>query len=196
MLAAIALITFLLLARSFRSVTLALKAVAVNLISLGATFGFLVIFWQHGHGSGLIYSVPATGSIRNWIPIITFAFLFGISMDYEVFILARTREEYDRTHSTNTAVTAALARTGRLVTCAALILAISFLSLSTNPDIVVQMIATGLAAGILIDAILVRTLLVPAFLAIMGRLNWWMPERFARLLRLKPTAAPPDPARA
>jgi RND superfamily putative drug exporter len=196
MLAVIALLTFLLLARSFRSVTLAVKAVAVNLISLGATFGFLVLFWQHGHGSGLIYGVPATGSIRNWIPIITFAFLFGISMDYEVFILARMREEYDRTQSTNNAVAGALGRTGRLVTCAALILAISFLSLSTNPDIVVQMIATGLAAGILIDAIIVRTLLVPAFVAIMGGLNWWMPERFARMLWLKPTAGAPDPARA
>jgi RND superfamily putative drug exporter len=105
------------------------------------------------------------------------------------------REEYDRTHSTDGAVTAALARTGSLVTCGALILAISFASLSTNPDIVVQMIATGLAAGILIDALIVRTLLVPAFVAIMGRWNWWMPDSLARLLRLKPAAAA-DPARA
>jgi RND superfamily putative drug exporter len=196
MLAAIAIVTFLLLARAFRSVVLAIKAVVVNLVSLGATFGFLVLFWQDGHGSNLIYGVPATGAIRNWIPIVTFAFLFGVSMDYEVFILARMREEYDRTHSTNGAVIAALARTGRLVTCGALILAISFASLSTNPDIVVQTIATGLAAGILIDALIVRTLLVPAFVAIMGHLNWWMPDSFARLLRLKPPAAAPDPARA
>jgi RND superfamily putative drug exporter len=196
MLAAIAIVTFLLLARSFRSVVLAIKAVVVNLVSLGATFGFLVLFWQNGHGSSLIYGVPATGSIRNWIPIVTFAFLFGISMDYEVFILARMREEYDRTHSTNAAVTAALARTGRLVTCGALILAISFASLSTNPDIVVEMIATGLAAGILIDAVIVRTLLVPAFVAIMGHFNWWMPARLARLLRITPTAITNDPARA
>ena len=196
LLAVIAIVTFLLLARAFRSVTLAIKAVVVNLVSLGATFGFLVLFWQNGQGSNLIYGVPATGSIRNWIPIVTFAFLFGISMDYEVFILARMREEYDRTHSTNRAVVAALARTGRLVTCGALILAISFASLSTNPDIVVEMIATGLAAGILIDAVIVRTLLVPAFVAIMGHLNWWMPDSFARMLRLKPTAAAPDPARA
>jgi RND superfamily putative drug exporter len=92
MLAAIALVTFLVLARALRSVMLAAKAVVVNLASLGATFGFLVPFWQDGHGSNLIYGVPATGSIRNWIPMITFAFLFGISMDYEVFILARVRE--------------------------------------------------------------------------------------------------------
>jgi RND superfamily putative drug exporter len=196
MLAAIALVTFLLLARALRSVVLAIKAVVVNIISLGATFGFLVLFWQNGHGSKLIYGVPATGSIRNWIPIITFAFLFGISMDYEVFILTRMREEYDRTHSTNDAIVQALARTGRLVTCAALILAISFASLSTDSDIVVEMIATGLAVGILIDAVIVRTLLVPALVAIMGRRNWWMPQRFARLLRLTPTTTPNDPAGA
>jgi RND superfamily putative drug exporter len=189
MLAVIAIVTFLLLARAFRSVVLAVKAVLVNLISLGATFGFLVLFWQNGHGSNLIYGVPATGSIRNWIPIVTFAFLFGISMDYEVFILARMREEYDRTGSTKQAVIRSLGHTGRLVTCAALILAISFASLTTNPDIVVQMIASGLAFGVLIDALIVRTLLVPALVAIMGRWNWWMPNGLARLLRLPPTTA-------
>jgi RND superfamily putative drug exporter len=183
MLAVIAIVTFLILARAFRSVVLAAKAVLVNLVSLGATFGFLVLFWQHGHGSNLLYGVPATGSIRNWIPIISFAFLFGISMDYEVFILARTREEYDRAGSTNQAIVGSLARTGRLVTCAAVILAISFASLSTAPDIVVEMIATTLAFGVLIDAMIVRTLLVPALVAIMGRWNWWMPDGFARLLR-------------
>jgi RND superfamily putative drug exporter len=177
-------------------VALAVKAVVVNLVSLGATFGFLVLFWQHGHGSNLIYGVPATGSIRNWIPIVTFAFLFGISMDYEVFILARMREQYDRSGSTTKAIVGALARTGRLVTSAALILAISFASLSTAPDVVVEMIATGLAVGILIDAVVVRTLLVPALVAIMGHWNWWMPEGLARLLRLAPTAAAHDPARA
>ncbi len=194
MLAAIAVVTFLILARAMRSVVLAAKAVLVNLVSLGATFGFLVLFWQNGHGSNLLYGVPATGSIRNWIPIITFAFLFGISMDYEVFILARMREEYDRTGSTSRAVASALAHTGRLVTCAALILAISFISLSTAPDIVVQMIATGLAFGVLVDAVIVRTLLVPALVAIMGRWNWWMPNSLARLLRLPPTTPAEHPA--
>jgi len=196
MLAAIAIVTFLLLARAFRSVVLAVKAVLVNLVSLGATFGFMVLFWQNGHGSNLIYGVPATGSIRNWIPIISFAFLFGISMDYEVFILSRMREEYDRTASTNQAIAAALARTGRLVTCAALILAISFLSLTTNPDIVVQMIASGLAFGIIVDAVIVRTLLVPALVAIMGRWNWWMPDSLARLLRVPPATTADRPAAA
>ncbi len=192
MLAAIAIVTFLLLARTLRSVVLAVKAVLVNLVSLGASFGFLVLFWQDGHGSNLIYGVPATGSIRNWIPIVSFAFLFGLSMDYEVFILARMREEYDRAGSTNQAVVCALGRTGRLVTCAALILALSFLSLTTNPDIVVQMIASGLAVGILVDAVIVRTLLVPALVAIMGHWNWWMPSGLARLLRLVPAPKAPS----
>jgi RND superfamily putative drug exporter len=192
MLAALTLITFLLLARTFRSPVLALKAVLVNLVSLGASFGFLVVFWQHGIGSNLVYGVPATGSVRNWVPIVAFAFLFGLSMDYEVFILARMREEYDRTGSTEQAVIRALAHTGRLVTCAAVILAISFASLSSAPDVVVEMIATGLGVGIFLDAVVVRTLLVPALVAIMGRWNWWMPGGLARILRTPPTAIPAD----
>jgi RND superfamily putative drug exporter len=193
MLVAIAVLTFLLLAREFRSAVLALKAVLVNLVSLGASFGFLVLFWQHGIGSNLIYGVPATGSIRNWVPIVSFAFLFGLSMDYEVFILARMREEYDRTGSTRDAVVGALARTGRLVTCAAVILAISFASLSSAPDIVVEMIATGLGVGIFVDAVVVRTLLVPALVAIMGRWNWWLPRPLGRVLRVPPDATAPRP---
>jgi putative drug exporter of the RND superfamily len=179
-LAAIALLTFLFLARQLRSPVLAAKAVLVNLVSLGAAFGFLVIFWQYGMGSDTFYGVPATGSVRNWIPIVAFAFLFGLSMDYEVFILTRMREEYDRTGSTPAAVTDGLAHTGRLVTCAAAILAISLASLSIAPDVVVEMIATGLAAGILVDAIVVRTLLVPALVVLLGRWNWWYPSTAPR----------------
>jgi RND superfamily putative drug exporter len=196
MLAVLALLVFVLLARAFRSVVLALKAVILNIVSLGAAYGFLVLFWQEGHGSNLLYGVPAIGAVREWIPIIVFAFLFGLSMDYEVFVLARIREEYDRTRSTNGAVVSALARTGRLVTCAALIIAVSLLSLSVNPDIIVRLIATGLAAGILVDVIVVRTLLVPALVALMGDWNWWMPDSLARLLRLPPAAVVEDPARA
>jgi RND superfamily putative drug exporter len=197
-LAVIAILTFLLLAREFRSVVLAAKAVVLNVVSLGASFGFLVLFWQNGFGSDLLYGVPATGSIRNWIPIVSFAFLFGLSMDYEVFILARMREEYDRTGSTHEAIVGALARTGRPVTCAAVILGISFASLSSAPDVVVEMIATGLGAGILVDALVVRTLLVPALVALMGRWNWWLPAGMARLLRVppEPSAVTEQPARA
>src|SRR4029077_5383851 len=122
-----------LLARAFRSVVLAAKAVVLNVVSLGASYGFLVLFWQQGHGSSLVYGVPATGAIRDFIPILVFAFLFGLSMDYEVFLLSRMREEYDRALSTPQAVSEGLGHTGRLVTSAALILAVSFLSLSTTP---------------------------------------------------------------
>jgi RND superfamily putative drug exporter len=191
MLGAIALLTFLLLARAFRSIVLAAKAVVLNVVSLGASYGFLVLFWQQGHGSRLVYGVPATGAIRDFIPILVFAFLFGLSMDYEVFLLARMREEYDRTRSTSQAIVEALGHTGRLVTSAAMILAVSFLSLSTNPDLPVRVIATGLALGILLDAFVVRTLLVPALVALMGRWNWWMPARLGRVLRIAH-----DPARA
>jgi len=186
MLGLIALVTFLLLARSLRSIVLAAKAVLLNVLSLGASYGFLVLFWQRGHGSAQIYGVPATGAISDFIPILVFAFLFGLSMDYEVFLLARMREQYDLRHSTQHAVIDALSRTGRLVTSAALILAISFLSLSTNPDLPVRIIATGLAAGMVIDAFVVRTLLVPALVAVMGRWNWWMPRTVGRALRIAP----------
>jgi RND superfamily putative drug exporter len=196
MLAVLALVTFLLLARAFRSVVLALKAVVLNIVSLGASYGFLVLFWQEGHGSNLLYGVPAVGAIREFIPIIVFAFLFGLSMDYEVFVLARMREEYDRTGSTDAAVVGALARTGRLVTSAALIIAVSLLSLSVNPDIVVRLIATSLAAGILLDVVVVRTALVPALVAIMGKWNWWLPTGLARLLRIAPSGTASSPGRA
>ena len=181
----IGVITFLILARAFRSVVLALKAVLLNVLSLGAAFGFMVLFWQDGHGSKLIYGVSATSAIRDWIPIVIFAALFGLSMDYEVFVLSRLREEYDRTGDTNHAIVGALARTGRLVTSAALILAISFMSLSSTPNQILEIAGTALAFGILVDAVIIRTLLVPAFVSLMGRWNWWMPTAFARLLRIQ-----------
>jgi RND superfamily putative drug exporter len=181
----IGVITFLVLARAFRSIVLALKAVLLNILSLGAAFGFMVLFWQDGHGSNLIYGVPATSAIRDWIPIVIFAALFGLSMDYEIFVLSRLREEYDRTGDTNHAIVRALARTGRLVTSAALILAISFMSLSSTPNQILEIAGTALAFGILIDAVIIRTLLVPAFVSLMGRWNWWLPTPIARLLRIQ-----------
>ena len=122
-------------------------------------------------------------------PIIMFAFLFGISMDYEVFVLSRMREEYDATGDTRGAIVASISRTGRLITCAALILAISFASLSTTNDIAVQVPATGLAVGVILDAVVVRTFLVPALAALLGEWNWWMPGPLARALRA-PRIAP------
>ena len=184
MLALIGLITLLLLTRAFRSPVLALKAVLLNIFSLGVSYGLIVLVWQQGHGSNLIWGVPATHSIREFVPILVFAFLFGLSMDYEVFVLARMREEYDNTGSTEQAVVNALARTGRLVTSAAVILCISFASITLTPDVDIKVLAFGLAAGILLDATVIRSLLVPALVSLMGRWNWWMPHTLGRVLRV------------
>ncbi|MGH3744349.1 MAG: MMPL family transporter, partial [Mycobacteriales bacterium] len=172
MLAVILVLTYLLLARAFRSLLLPLKAVVLNLISVGATYGVLALVWQQGHGSQQIWDIPATGAITIWVPLMVFAFLFGLSMDYEVFILARMREEYDGGRDTDAAVIEGIGRTGRLVTCAALILFAAFLSLSQAPNTDLKIFATGLGAGILLDATVVRALLVPALVSLLGRWNW------------------------
>ncbi len=196
MLALIALATFVLLARAFRSLLLPLKAVVLNLASLGAAYGVMVWIWQHGHGSHAVWGIPATGAITMWIPVMVFAFLFGLSMDYEVFILARMRESYDRTGDTHAAVIEGIGRTGRLVTSAALILVLSFLAMSTGPETDIKILATGLGAGILVDATLIRCLLVPALVSLFGSYNWWLPVGAARILRVAPSplhAASPTP---
>ena len=191
MIALIALITFVLLARAFRSLLLPLKAVILNVISVGAAWGVLELVWQAGHGSNLIWGITATGSITAWIPLMVFAFLFGLSMDYEVFILARMREEYDATGSTDAAVIIGIGRTGRLVTSAALILFLAFVSLASGPETEIKVLATGLAAGILLDATVIRALLVPAIVSVLDRWNWWMPQMPARLLRVEPSPLRP-----
>jgi RND superfamily putative drug exporter len=193
MLAIISVATFLLLTRAFRSVLLAAKAVVFNLISLAAAYGVLTWVWQDGHGSGAVWGIPATGAITMWVPLMVFAFLFGLSMDYEVFILTRVREAYDRSGDARQAVVEGLGRTGRLVTSAAAILMLSFLSMSTGPQTDLKILATGLGAGILIDAVVVRCLLVPALVALFGRVNWWLPSWLARVLRI-PAPAVPVPA--
>ena len=187
MIALIAITTFILLARAFRSLVLPLKAIILNIFSVAAAWGVLVLVWQEGYGSEAIWNIQATGSLPSWIPLIIFAFLFGLSMDYEVFILSRMREEYDRTGSTEVAVVQGIGRTGRLVTSAALILFLAFTSMASGPETDVKMFATGLAAGILIDATLIRALIVPAVISLMGRWNWWLPKWPARLLRVQPS---------
>jgi RND superfamily putative drug exporter len=182
------LLMFVLLARAFRSVVLALQAVVLNVISLAATFGVLTWFWQDGHGSQFVFGIPATGAITFWVPISVFAFLFGLSMDYEVFILSRIREERDAGMSTTDAVVNGLARTGRLVTSAALILFLAFASLASAPITDIKVMATGLGIGILLDATIVRALLVPSLVVLFGRLNWWFPRRLNRLLGLPATS--------
>jgi RND superfamily putative drug exporter len=192
MLALIGIATFLLLTRAFRSVVLAFKAVVFNMLSVAAAYGVMVFIWQQGHGSHLLGSIPATGSITVWVPLMVFAFLFGLSMDYEVFILSRIREEYDRTGSTDHAVVVGIGRTGRLVTSAALILFLGFISLSTAGMTDLKVMATGLGAGILLDAVVVRSLLVPALVGVLGRWNWYLPNWMAKALFVRQPA--PQPA--
>ena len=157
-----------------------------------AAYGVLVLVWQDGYGSQVLWSTASTGAIAIWVPMIVFAFLFGLSMDYEVFLLARMREAYDAGEPTDAAVVTGLSRTGRLVTCAALILVLAFLSMSTAPMTDVRVLATGLGAGILVDATVVRCLLVPTLVSLFGRANWWLPAWAARLLRVPPSPATAD----
>lgn len=186
MLTVLAVLTFLLLARALRSLILAAKAVILNVVSLAATFGVLTWFWQNGHGSLPIFGIPATGAITFWVPITVFAFLFGLSMDYEVFILTRVREEFDAGRGTNQALIEGLGRTGRLVTSAALILFLAFISLASAPLTDVKILATGLGIGILLDATVIRALLVPSLVVLFGKWNWWFPSPVERLLLINP----------
>lgn len=180
----IVIVTFLLLARALRSVWLPIKALLLNVLSIGAAYGLTVLIWQRGIGTETLFGVGATGALTIWVPVAVFAFLFGLSMDYEVFILSRMREAYDEHGDNSRAVVEGISRTGRLVTSAALILFLAFIALSTVPVIDVKILATALALGIAIDAIIVRALLAPALVTVLGEANWTMPDALARLVRV------------
>jgi RND superfamily putative drug exporter len=188
-LAFVLVLTLVLLTRAFRSVVLPVKAVILNLASLACTYGIIVFIFQQGHGSSL-WNISATGAITAWIPLMIFAFLFGLSMDYEVFMLTRMREAYDETHSTNRAIELGLARTGKLVTSAALILMFAFLVLSSSPGFEIKVFAIGLAAVIIFDATVIRALLVPALMKLLGDTNWWLPHWTRRALFIRPERGP------
>jgi RND superfamily putative drug exporter len=173
--ALVALLSLLALARAFRSVVLPIKAVLLNVLSVGAAYGALVLIWQHGYGSRALWGIPATGVVVDFVPLMVFAFLFGLSMDYEVFILSRIKEAHDAGMSTDEAVVHGLGHTGRLVTSAAIILFLAFAALAAGPDVQIKVFATGMAVGILLDATVVRALLVPAIVSLLGRWNWWAP---------------------
>jgi RND superfamily putative drug exporter len=188
-LAFVLVLTLVLLTRAFRSVVLPIKAAILNLVSLGAAFGIVVFIFQLGHGSSL-WNITATQAITAWIPLMIFAFLFGLSMDYEVFMLTRMREAYDETGSTERAIELGLARTGKLVTSAALILMFAFLVLSSSPGFEIKEFAIGLAAGIIFDATVIRALLVPALMRLLGRANWWLPHWTRRALFIRAERRP------
>ncbi|MGW2651378.1 MMPL family transporter [Streptomyces sp. NPDC001393] len=192
--AVVAVVTFLLLTRGMRSVLLPAKAVLLNMLSVAASYGLLVIVFQHGIGMKALWGASTYGAIDTLAPVLIFGFLFGVSMDYEVFILARVREGYDRTGSTREGIIEGVSRTGRLVTSAALILFFALASLATANDVTVREIAMGLAFGVVLDAMVVRMLLLPALVSLFGDWNWWLPDRAARLLRV-PVTRSADEAR-
>src|SRR4051794_32443471 len=185
------LLTLILLTRAFRSVVLALKAVVLNLASLAAAYGIVVFIFQQGHGASL-WNLGATHSLTAYIPVVIFAFLFGLSMDYEVFMLTRMQEAYDETGSTSKAIELGLARPGKLVTSAALILMFAFLVLSSTPGYEVKSLAIGLAAGIIFDATVIRALLVPPLMKLLADWNWWMPAWTRTVLRIPQSEPAPE----
>jgi uncharacterized membrane protein YdfJ with MMPL/SSD domain len=181
-------LSYMALLRAFRSVVLPLKAVLLNVISILATYGLLVIVFQWGVGASLLGVDHDVRGIASWIPVFLFAFLFGLSMDYEVFLVSRMRELRDKGLSTTEAVAQGLAKTGRLVTSAALIMVVAFSGFVLGSSVDLKIFGFGLAAAIAIDATIVRALLVPALMKIMGDRNWWLPERVARVARVRPPA--------
>jgi RND superfamily putative drug exporter len=185
LIAGVLVVTVLLLARAFRSLLLPLKAVVLNLLAVGAAYGVLVLVFRDGLGT--VIGLHRTPQVEAWIPIFLFATLFGLSMDYEVFLVSRMREEWDRGSGNAAAVTIGLQRTGRIVTAAAIIMVAAFSGFVLGNLVGLQQFGLGLAVAVLLDATVIRVLLVPSFMAIAGRWNWYLPARAARLLRVAPS---------
>ncbi|MEU5323878.1 MMPL family transporter [Streptomyces sp. NPDC021056] len=179
--AAVLAMSFLLLMLVFRSILVPLKAVLLNLLSIGASYGIMVAVFQWGWGGALI-GLEATVPIVSFIPMFLFTILFGLSMDYEVFLLSRVREEYLRTGDNGTAIVEGISRTARIITSAALIMVAVFLSFAVAEDPSTKMFGLGLATAIFIDATVVRMVLVPATMTLLGRTNWWLPKWLDRML--------------
>jgi putative drug exporter of the RND superfamily len=179
--AAVLVLSFLLLTVVFRSLLVPLKAVVMNLLSVGAAYGVLVAVFQWGWGIGLL-GIGKEGPIDAWIPMMLFAVIFGLSMDYEVFLLSRIREDYDRTHDNAEAVANGLAATARVITAAAAIMFFVFFSFVLGADRSLKMFGLGLAIAVLLDATIVRLILVPATMELLGDRNWWLPRWLGRAL--------------
>jgi RND superfamily putative drug exporter len=182
---AVLVVSYLLLLRAFRSVVLPVKAVLMNLLSVSAAYGVLVLFFQHGWGHALL-GLKTSPQIEGWIPIFLFAVLFGLSMDYEVFLLTRMREEWDLARDNEHAVAYGLEHTGRIITAAAIIMIAAFAGFTAGRFVGLQEFGVGLSAAILLDATVVRALLVPAAMKLLGRWNWFLPDGVRRALRLAP----------
>jgi RND superfamily putative drug exporter len=190
----VVLLSALLLMTVFRSVLVPLKAIAMNLLSIGASFGLIVAVFQWGWGASLI-GVDGTGPIISFFPIFLFAIVFGLSMDYEVFLMSRIHEEWEHRRDATLAVTRGLALTGRVITAAAAIMVTVFASFMIGEDRIIKLFGLGLAAAIFIDAVIIRSVLVPALMQLFGRRAWWLPEWLDRILpRLHVEPAEGDPA--
>jgi len=183
---AVLLVTFVTLFVAFRSLLLPLQAVLLNLLSVAAACGLLTLVVQHGVGAGLL-GIERSGAIEAWVPIVLFALLFGLSMDYEVFIVAPMREARDAGDDTGGAVRHGLVRTGRIVTAAALIMVVVFSGFVAGRVPGLQQFGLGLALGVLVDATIVRMLLAPSLIVLCGKANWWLPAWAARLIRRTPS---------
>jgi RND superfamily putative drug exporter len=179
--AAVVLLSFLLLLVGFRSVLVPLKAAIMNLLSIGAGYGVMVAVFQWGWAKGLV-GLPETVPIVSWVPLLMFTILFGLSMDYEVFLLSAIRDAHVRTGDNRRAVIEGVSSTGRIITAAALIMLVVFGAFVFFPDPVVKMVGLGLAASILVDATVVRMALVPATMVLLGEANWWLPRWLDRFL--------------
>ncbi|HSK15366.1 MAG TPA: MMPL family transporter [Gaiellaceae bacterium] len=186
---AVLLLTYVLLLRAFRSLLIPLKAIVLNLLGIGAAYGLLVVFFKWGAAEW--FGLIGFDQIEGWIPVFVFAMVFGLSMDYEVFLVSRMREEWDETGDNLRAVSLGLARTGRIVTAAGLIMVAAFMGFVAGSIVGLQQFGFGLAVAILIDVTIVRALLVPSAMALFGRWNWWLPPRVARLVRVEPSPVRP-----
>ena len=176
----VALATFVLLFLAFGSVVLPVKAIVMNVLSLTATFGAVVWIFQEGHLSGLLQFTP-TGTIDPTMPILMLAIIFGLSMDYEVFLLSRIRERYDVTGDNTAAVAGGLQRTGGIITSLALLLVIVVGAFSASGITFIKLMGVGMIIALVVDATIIRVLLVPATMRLLGRANWWAPRPLRRL---------------
>jgi RND superfamily putative drug exporter len=174
-------LSFLLLIAAFRAPVVALKAGLMNLLSVGAAYGVVALFAGGGFLGGLI-GIDGEVPVPPFVPVLMFAVLFGLSMDYEVFLLSRVREEYLRSRSTRDAVTAGLARTARVITAAAAIMVVVFGAFVASEETFLRLIGVGMATAILVDATVIRMVLVPAVMQLLGRANWWIPRWLARVV--------------
>jgi RND superfamily putative drug exporter len=176
----VVLLSALLLLAVFRSLVIPVKAAIMNLLSIGAALGFVTLIFQEGHGADLLGI--GTGPIESFVPVLMFAIVFGLSMDYEVFLLSRVHEEWEHTRDASLAVGRGIQTTGRVITAAASIMIVVFGSFALGDDRVIKLFGIGLASAVFFDAVIIRCLLVPAIMELLGRSAWWLPSWLDRRL--------------